>query len=48
MEYYIKTRSKIIYSFMKTVCNNTDNFVRLKTHIKYMFELKLIKTHTVK
>jgi len=36
-EDYIKTRGKIIYPLMKTVCNNTDIFLRLKTHSKSVF-----------
>jgi len=29
---------------MKTVCNNTNNFVRLKTHSKYVLYAQLFKT----
>jgi hypothetical protein len=29
---------------MKTVCNNTNNSVRLKTHSKYVLYAQLIKT----
>jgi hypothetical protein len=36
-----KSTRDIIYAFMKTVCNNTNNFVRLKTHSKYILCAKL-------
>jgi len=28
---------EIICTLMETVCNNTNNLVRLKTHSKYVF-----------
>jgi hypothetical protein len=42
-EKYIKTR-EIIYALMKTVCSNTINFLRLKTHSKYVLYAQVFKT----
>ena len=39
-ENYIKKR-EIIYALMKTVCNNTNNFVQLKTRSKSVLYAQL-------
>ena len=44
-ENYIKTRGKIIYAVMKTVCNNTETFYGLKLIANPCLNLQLIKTH---
>ena len=39
-----KNTREIIYALMKTVCNNTNIFVRLKTHSKYVLYAQLYKS----